>query len=831
MNNSLVRRCNATPVKSHARILHPLLGVLFLGLGGLATTASAEETYSYWVQPAGGNATGWLTAATYSEAILGIHAKLGNASARFNLVSSTPYGESVQDNFVSTPHRYAFWNKSHYNCLAYDGPSVPANDKDEAVANIKAHTAATMAADPAWCVAFETISITGGFSADGPVTWENAGWNYKATATGTNISYSGSRNPINDIFRGGVARAQIVRSMVPKSDCPCVGNPIDPQTGAKLATETDYKAPSGLLSFARAYNSQMPSLPGGMGNKGSWQHNFERALYSGNTFFYTSAAFRFDSDVANFYASGPGLPWAATKFSGLRLLREQNSDIGSTMRLFVPADNSNELYDANGLLLAISRADDQVLLSYSTASAGTRYPANAPACAASAVSTKAGQLMCVTNRFGRQLNFEYDADGWLVKMVDPAGLAYVYQYDTASGNLLQMTTPEGYRRVYYYNEPEHTSGASLRNALTGIGVERNPGVFTRFATYRYDARGLAISTEHAGGVEKFSVSYDLANKKRSVATPSGVSSEILIEQRGPHWVRTGESRSAPGVAAGSTSSQYDVNGNLQTRTDFNGAVTQFTYDLTRNLETKRVEAFGTPEVRTTTTEWHATFRLPLRIAMPRKLVTNTYDLAGNLLASREQSTSDLNGAQGFGAALVGTPRIRSYEYNAASQIVRITGARTDVSEVTTFGYDGQGNLTSVNNPAGHPTILSNYDAHGRAGRITDANGLATDYVYTPRGVIASSTTGSESTSYTYDGADKLIQVSRSGGLTITYTYDDALRLTGIADNLGNTVTYALDPAGNRIGETTRDSGGVLARQITRVFDELNRIKQVTGGQQ
>lgn len=830
MNILSVWRCHSTSVQTRTRFSQLFFSVIFLGLSGIAATASAQETYSYWVQPVGGNRTPWAYATTHAEAIAGIHAVLGNAGARFKLESSTPSGDGFQENYVSTPHRYAFWNQSGFNCLGNNSPNQPANDKDTAVANIKAHTAVAMARDPAWCVAFEIINAIGGFSVSEPVTWDNAGWNYQAVATGFHISYTGARGPISDIFRAGVAKARIVRSMAPKSDCPCVGNPIDPQTGGKLATETDYSASSGLLSFSRAYNSLAPSFAGGMGNKGSWQHNFERSLSTDNNFNYTATAFRADTDMVNFHASGSD-SWIAAKNSSLRLLREKNSAIGSEMRLFVPADNSNELYDAKGKLLAITRADDQVLLSYSTVSTSVVYPASAPACAASARSTKPGQLLCVTNRNGRQLNFVYDNEGWLVKMFDPAGLAYSYEYDTNTGNLLQMTTPDGYRRMYIYNEPENTSGANLRNALTGISVERTAGVFTRFGTYRYDARGLAISTEHAGGVDKFTVTYDLPNKTRSVATPGGVASQILIDKRGSQWVRTGESRSAPGVLAASTSSQYDANGNLQTRTDFNGAVTQFTYNTARNLETKRVEAFGTPEVRTITTEWHATFRLPTRIAMPRRLVTNSYDSAGNLLSSREQATSDLNGALGFSAALVGTARTRTYEYNAANQIVKITGARTDVSEVTTIGYDGQGNLTTVTNPAGHQTILSNYDAYGRAGRMTDANGLATDYVYTARGAIASSTSGSESTSYTYDGADKLIQVSRSGGASITYTYDDALRLTGITDNLGNTVTYTLDLAGNRTGETTRDAGGTLARQISRVFDELNRLKQVTGGQQ
>jgi YD repeat-containing protein len=64
-----------------------------------------------------------------------------------------------------------------------------------------------------------------------------------------------------------------------------------------------------------------------------------------------------------------------------------------------------------------------------------------------------------------------------------------------------------------------------------------------------------------------------------------------------------------------------------------------------------------------------------------------------------------------------------------------------------------------------------------------------------------------------------------------YTYDAAHRLTGIKDGAGNTVTYTLDNLGNRTGEAFKDPAGVLARNITRVYDALSRLQSVTGAQQ
>ena len=47
----------------------------------------------------------------------------------------------------------------------------------------------------------------------------------------------------------------------------------------------------------------------------------------------------------------------------------------------------------------------------------------------------------------------------------------------------------------------------------------------------------------------------------------------------------------------------------------------------------------------------------------------------------------------------------------------------------------------------------------------------------------------------------------------------------------NTVTYTLDNMGNRIGEQLKDPSGALARNVTRIYDALNRLQTVTGAAQ
>ncbi|MGH6638685.1 MAG: RHS repeat domain-containing protein, partial [Polaromonas sp.] len=66
------------------------------------------------------------------------------------------------------------------------------------------------------------------------------------------------------------------------------------------------------------------------------------------------------------------------------------------------------------------------------------------------------------------------------------------------------------------------------------------------------------------------------------------------------------------------------------------------------------------------------------------------------------------------------------------------------------------------------------------------------------------------------------------GTTLGYSYDAAHRLVGVTDAKGNTVSYTLDNMGNRVGEQVKDPQGNLQRNITRVYDALNRVQQITG---
>jgi YD repeat-containing protein len=153
-------------------------------------------------------------------------------------------------------------------------------------------------------------------------------------------------------------------------------------------------------------------------------------------------------------------------------------------------------------------------------------------------------------------------------------------------------------------------------------------------------------------------------------------------------------------------------------------------------------------------------------------------------------------------------------------------------DLNTVGHTA-GDLQSITNASGHVTQFTLYDRAGRVRQMIDPKGVVTDTTYTPRGWVSSVTVTppggtARITRYSYDNVGQLTGVALPDSTTLGYSYDAAHRLTGVTDAKGNTVTYTLDAMGNKVGEQVKDPSGNLQRNITRVYDALNRVQQVTG---
>jgi len=109
-----------------------------------------------------------------------------------------------------------------------------------------------------------------------------------------------------------------------------------------------------------------------------------------------------------------------------------------------------------------------------------------------------------------------------------------------------------------------------------------------------------------------------------------------------------------------------------------------------------------------------------------------------------------------------------YRYDAAGRLEHIS---KDGSVVAQYGYDTNGNRTSVTTPAG--TITATYDDQDRILQ----HGSAT-YAYTANGERQSHTNGGQTTSYAYDFLGNLAAVTLPDGRQVSYVVDGAGRRIG-----------------------------------------------------
>jgi RHS repeat-associated protein len=639
------------------------------------------------------------------------------------------------------------------------------------------------------------------------------------------------------------------------TDCALVGNPTSATRGWKVQTENDYLSTTGL-SFIRSYRSNVGSFSStldtglydysrfGATSGGCYQGRYvTRTNSSGTPIEWRNYCFPYvGSGAANYQLTKPdgytttftGTPTSPTKPANINESAIQLTDAqGIKTWQITREDDSKEIYSAGGLLQSKTTRSGQ-LATFTYSDAATPI----------SIAPRPNLMLSQTDPFGHTLQWRYNAAGLMTQMIDPATGTFDYTYD-ANGNLATVTYPpesSGARKTKTYHY-ENTTNTKL---LTGITDENG----VRFATYTYNTAGQVTETKHfaAPGTEVNKHTLDYPYQGRTTVTdPLGTVRNYDYTSILNYDAVTGVSQ--PCASCGGSNAQnmtYDANRNITSRTDFNNNKMCYTYDLTRNLETARIEGLTsgadcaasfaaatlTAPARKITTTWNASYRLPVTITEPitggSKTTTHTYDTNGNLTqrtVTTPQATRTWlwSGYDAYGrAATMTDPRgkITTYAYypNTAAQNITLANSR--------------GMLASITNAVGHVTTITAYNAHGQPLSMTDANGLVTTMTYDARMRLKSRTvsgTGiNETTAYDYDGVGQLIKVTLPDASFITYTYDGAHRLTQIQDSQANKIVYTLDAMGNRTGEQATDPAGLLARSRTRVYDALNRLKQDIG---
>jgi RHS repeat-associated protein len=587
---------------------------------------------------------------------------------------------------------------------------------------------------------------------------------------------------------------------------PAFGNPINSSNGNKFEVATDYVGQANNpLRFDRTYNGLAgyqlylnPSQPmGGHYIGAGWsatyfQYLVQVTVTDSTTTYNTVYAYRPDGRVLAFNLYGG--------------VYSPDGDVSASLLQtssgwqYQTADDTLETYNASGQLLSISRRGQaHVTVNYGA----TSGPGDPPT--------------SVIDAFGHTLQFGYLIDSnsvqRLASITDPAGKSVTFTYDSY-GNLASVTNSDGTTQSYTYG-----AGYAGYHLLTVLTDESS----VQYATWTYNSsNGQALSSQLAGGVSSYTFSYSLSGGSGSVSVtdPLGKSRTYNQSLIWGAYRMTSSNGVCPGCGE-DASRVYDANGNITSRTDFNGNQTTYAYDVTQNVETSRTEAYGTSSARTITTSWDPSWRQPDSVTEPNRTTAFTYDSMGNVLTKKITDTT----------VTPNVARTWTYTYDTYGRMLTAKGPRTDVNSTTTYTYytcttgSQCGQLDTVTDPVGNVTTYNTYNAHGQPLTITDPNGTVTTLTYDLRERLTSRQVGTETTTFSYYPTGLLKQVTLPDSSYVLYTYDNAHRLTEISDGAGNSIQYTLDAMGNRTATKTYDPSSVLHGTHTRVYNTLNELYQ------
>ncbi len=410
----------------------------------------------------------------------------------------------------------------------------------------------------------------------------------------------------------------------------------------------------------------------------------------------------------------------------------------------------------------------------------------------------------------RDVDTTYDNEGRVLTVSVPYQdgtantIKTVNVYDLA-GRLKQTTDPMNFVTTYTYDP----AGDLLTKTLPSPDGVSQPPVWQ----YTYDAVGNQVSAldprQHT-----FSSTYDAFDRLTSTTTPVNATTTFLSTTSYSFTARTVTTQIPGGV---------DVNNPSQTVT-----ITQVTTnDLLGRPVSKQTGSL------TADSYFYDTAGRVKSQTVKGVTTTLLYNSFGQVT---QQTCSGCVITPGGSAA----DAIAYYTYDQAGRLSTVVDPRasssTDPNHTWTYGYDGDGRVTSSTTPAPiSSTTTVVYDAAGERLKVTDGAGNIRNWTYDYRGRVVSYANSRGSTSYAFDDDNRLYQVTLPAGLpsnqgeTLTYAYDHLGRRTHRSAQTAGNQTVDAEAFGydqsNNLTSASTDAGSPSA--VSATYDYANRLSTVT----
>ena len=400
-----------------------------------------------------------------------------------------------------------------------------------------------------------------------------------------------------------------------------------------------------------------------------------------------------------------------------------------------------------------------------------------------------GQLTALTKGSGtpQAATWKYvhdDATLATTSVTDPNGHTGTFAYSGGSFDPTSVTDPLGHTTTVAYNtfgEPTTVNGPALTvtntydSAGNLLSTSRPIGATSQQTSYGYgdtaDPGDVTASTDPNGKVWLFS--YDGAGDITAGSDPIGNKRTYGYDAISRRTSTVSPRGNAPGAVPATFTSTVALNafGDPTRVTDALGHGTQMGYDASRN-QTSVTDPLG----HVSMTSFDAVGEPVTVTRADGTTISSAYDANGNRISQVD-----------------GKGKTTAYAFDPLNRLSSVTDP---LNRVTTYSHDGAGNPTALVDPAGATTSYG-YDAGNEPTTVgySDNKTAPVTLTYTPAGLRASMVDGTGTTSYTYDGLNRLTAQSNGASQGIGYGYDLVGHLTALTYPNGKTVTRGYDAAG------------------------------------
>jgi RHS repeat-associated protein len=380
-----------------------------------------------------------------------------------------------------------------------------------------------------------------------------------------------------------------------------------------------------------------------------------------------------------------------------------------------------------------------------------------------------------------------------------------YGYDEA-GRLNEVINSSGEPLTFGYDDEDRITSWTDRNN-------------TSFH-YIYDDRGRVVRTEGTDGFLSGTFTYDDETRTTAYTDSLGHTSHHRC-------TRDGQVAAVTDPLGNTTYTEWDEWGHRPVRvTDPLGRTTSYTYDAVGNLASAEMPDGTTARIR-----YDTFLNLPTETTEPDGAVwRNRYDSRGNLLTSTDPLGAETRYRHDAAGHLTAVTDALGHTRHAVVNAAGLLIATTDeLGNTTRLGRDTFGRITEITDPLGQVTRLGwtvegwpawrthpdgtretwSWDGEGNLLSHSDPAGHTTEHTVSHFDVPATRTDPDSGTyAFDYDTELRLTRVTNPQGRIWTYTYDAAGRLTSETDFGGRTLRYEHDACGNLIARTN-GAGDVL----------------------